>query len=347
MHARNSELLRTAAAAGLDPIPLDGDSGGLLVTCRGARMLGIFLRDTQENLLWVSAALRSSESARAFLAAGEWNLGGDRCWLSPELELHFRNAQAPSHENYFVPAAVDPGNYICTRQSDSAVILAAEGEVANLLHGAPFRFTTARTISLAPPPVATEGVSYVGYVLSSDLRIVTPDRDDAQYGLWQLMQVPTGGRIFIPVRRPPELVDYFQTNVARHCTVVPGHVEFPVTGTEKQKLGLRSVDTGGTMGYYRITSAGVATLIVRQAVSFAGATHADYPAHQPTRRDIALQFYNDASGPESFGEMEYHSPAARTANLFQVRDVSRTWCYAGTPERVQAVGRELLGVDLH
>lgn len=347
MLARESELHPIATAAGLDPRPLDADDGGVLVTRHGARVLGVFLRGTDENLLWVPEALRDANAARDFCAAGQWNLGGDRCWLSPELELHFRDATQPSPENYAVPAAVDPGDYVLTRESPEAVILASEGQVTNLLHGGAFRFTIARTISLAPPPVAIDGLSYIGYVLSSDLRIVTPDRADAEYGLWHLMQLPAGGTIHVPVRRAPEIVDYFQTNVAEHCRVTPDHVRFPVTGTSRQKLGLRGIDTTGTMGYARTARNGVATLIVRQAVSFPGARHADYPAHQPARRDVALQFYNDGSGSESFGEMEYHSPAARAANLFQVRDVSRTWCFAGPDDQIAAVGRELLGVGLH
>lgn len=339
-----NRLLETVAGAGLEPKLLKVPRGGLLVTVHGARVLGIFLDGSAENLLWVHRDLGDGKSARDFLAAGQWNLGGDRCWLSPELELHFRNPRNPSHEDYVVPPAIDPGQYVVRRESQSGLVLESGGQVANLLTGRSFRFTTTRAIHLCPPPLDIGGLSYVGYSLQSELRMIEPDRPEACYGLWQLMQILPGGSVHVPVREQPEAVDYFQTGVSSHCRVSPTQVVFPVTGNAKHKLGLRSADVTGMMGYYRPAPSGSATLVVRQAAVFAGATYADYPAHQPERRDVALQFYNDSGQIGGFGEMEYHSVAACGDNFFQVRDLSCTWCFAGRAARVAEVGRRLLGL---
>jgi hypothetical protein len=364
-----TELYRLVAAGGLEPKVLQADRGGLLVTVHGARVLGIFLGGSAENLLWVHPELGDAERARRFVAGGQWNLGGDRCWLSPELELHFRDPRRPSHEDYAVPPAIDPGQYVVQRESQTGLVLESGGQVGNLLTGRPFRFATTRAIHLCPPPLDIGDLSYVGYSLSSELRVIEPDRPEACYGLWQLMQIPPGGTVYVPVRGQPEIVDYFQTGVSSHCRVSPTQVVFPVTGNAKHKLGLRSADVTGMMGCYRPGPSGSATLIVRQAAVFAGATYADYPAHQPERRDVALQFYNDSgqiggcpipyrrpqagnrgggltprNAPSGFGEMEYHSVAACGDNSFQVRDLSCTWCFAGPAAGVAEVGRQLLGL---
>ena len=88
----------------------------------------------------------------------------------------------------------------------------------------------------------------------------------------------------------------------------------------------------------------MATLLIRQAEVAADEPRADYPAHAPHRRDIALQIYNGGAEIGGFGEMEYHSAAAWRGNSFQVRDVSRTWCFAGPSDGLRQVARQLPGL---
>ncbi len=344
MDLPHTGLHEIASAAGLQPRLFQEGRGRLLVTVHGARVLGVFLDGVAENLLWVNhAGLRDPEHARRFVAAGEWNLGGDRCWLAPEIELYFRNPRRPSHADWSVPAVIDPGHYTVSREAQAGIVLETRGELINPRTQSPFRFQLTRAISVCPPPVEAGGLSYVGYELSSELRILPPDQPTTCYGLWQIMQVPPGGTAFVPVRRIPELVDYFQTGVASHCRIERSHVAFPVTGQSKHKLGLLAADICGTLAYYRPGPGESAALIVRQAAVFAGAIYADYPAHQPQRRDIAVQLYNDDGSFGGFGELEYHSPAATATKLLRTSDVSCTWCFAGPVRRVREVARQLLG----
>ncbi len=347
MDVDKTDLFATARDAELQPYPLQGASGGLLVTVHGGRILGIFLSGVEQNLLWTNPnVLTDASIARSAIQQGEWNLGGDRCWLAPELELHFRNPKKPSHKDYAVPMPIDPGRYALRHEAPHGLILDNGGEVENLGSHEKFTFETTRAINLCNPPTSTDGLAYVGYELSSELIVRSADRPQACYGLWQLMQIPPGGTIIIPTRSmQPDCVDYFRTAVTEHCQAKPDHISFPVTGTAQHKLGLRPADARGLMGYYRPLTDGRATLIIRQASIFPGATYADFPAHQPDRRDIALQFYNDGGDIGGFGEMEYHAPAAVADNFFRTRDVSRTWCFAGPAPRVQETLRTLLDLD--
>jgi hypothetical protein len=348
MRASETDLLQIATDAGLRPHVFAAEAGDVLVTEHGARILGIFLQHQPENLLWVHPqVLAGSDSARQYVRSGAWNLGGDRCWFAPELDLHFKNPAQPSHEDYVVPAGVDPGDFIAGQLSANAIALRNVGTATNLRSKQTFRFELTREVRLTYPPLDIAGLDFAGYELSSLLTIPEVDRPEAQYGLWHLMQVPPGGNVSIPLRNPqPDTVDYFDTNIAGHITAHPTHIEFPVTGTAQHKLGLPAQDVTGAMAYLRPAAEGQATLIVRQATVFPGARYADYPGAQPDRRDIALQFYNDSGSIGGFGELEYHAPAASANNFFRVRDTCRTWCFGGPTDRVLDIARQLLGVPI-
>lgn len=348
MSADSSPLFDVCLKADLDPRVLTAATGSLLLTVRGARVLGVFLEGAEDNLLWTAPALGRPADATRLVLSGHWNVGGDRCWLAPEVELHFANPERPAHEEYAVPAAVDPGRYEVEDESETALSLRCDGELTNLLSRRSTTFELSRSISLCGPPCGyadiAPGCSYVGYELSSALAIRYVDRPDAAYGMWQVMQLPPGGTVHVPTRPGAELVDYFQTQVADYCKQTADQVRFPVTGKAQHKLGLRAADVAGRMAYLRPTGEN-GTLIIRQACVFAGGMYADYPAHARERRDIALQFYNDGGGIGGFGEMEYHSVAASPENLYVTRDISRTWCFAGPLSKLRALGAQLLGVS--
>lgn len=342
MDLRQTRLYQNAAAAGLEPHAFPRSQAGLLVTVVGGRVLGVFLGDAEDNLLWVHPELSTPERAKRHVASGAWNFGGDRVWLSPELELHFKNPERPTHLDYVVPADVDPGRYCVRQHAANGILLQGGGVVQNLQRKASFTFELVRSITLCAPPTDVAGLQYIGYELGSELRITQPDDAAAAYSMWQLMQIPPGGAVTVALRRSPEVVDYFQTNVADYIQLQDTHVTFPVTGRAQHKLGLRTGDARGLLAYLREVGGGEATLIVRQVVLFPGATYADYPTQDRSRRDIPLQFYNDAGEIGGFGEMEYHSVAATRDNFFCTRDVSRTWCFRGPAARLRALGAELL-----
>jgi hypothetical protein len=346
MKVDESPLYEITSQLHLRPQALQADAGGLLVTVRGGRVLGVYLDREDDNLLWTHPALGELASAKSFVEAGEWNLGGDRCWLAPELELHFLDAENPSHDNYIVPTKIDPGQYAIASRFATGITFATRGDARNARTGGKFAFQIARSIALCEPPIETRELRYVGYELASELVVDSPDRPEACYGLWQLMQLPSGGVLSIATHGKPALVDYFATGVDSHCRCAAGSVTFPITAQAQHKIGLAARDVTGRVSYLRPLDDDRGTLIVRQASIFPGAVYADYPAHQPQRRDIAIQAYNDAGSLGTFGEMEYHAPAACAANNFRTYDVSRTWCFGGSLARLRAVESELLGITL-
>jgi len=94
------------------------DGAAALVTQRGARVLGLFPAPDAENLFWTNPTLLDAERFRGFLAAGDWNLGGDRFWIAPELHYNVRD-RFRFNEKYALPPAVDPGQYSMTVQGET------------------------------------------------------------------------------------------------------------------------------------------------------------------------------------------------------------------------------------
>src|SRR5215210_3556037 len=93
----------TNAACPLGKLSVPGQ-GAVLVMPNGGRVIGLFTGENSANMLWANSALYEPESARALLATEHWGLGGDRTWLSPEIDLHLGDLADP-WGTYAVPRA--------------------------------------------------------------------------------------------------------------------------------------------------------------------------------------------------------------------------------------------------
>ena len=134
-----NELQAVLNDVGQAPIALDGK---LLVLPFGGRVIGLF-PCPEVNTLWVNPALGDAGRAREFLADPGWiNLGGDRTWISPEVDTHVKDPDAMM-DGYEVPKGVDPAAYEVVVQHRASVTLASRmavpfrrsGEVVELTGG--------------------------------------------------------------------------------------------------------------------------------------------------------------------------------------------------------------------
>lgn len=181
---------------GQAPINLDDR---ILVLPFGGRVIGLF-PCPELNALWVNPALGDAGRAREFLADPGWiNLGGDRTWISPEVDTHVRNPGAMM-DGYAVPKAVDPAAYEVVAHDRSSVTLASRMAAPFRRSGEVVELTVSRTIERldAPPFDLPEGTEFAGYRQEAVLTVANPGK--ARPGLWSILQVPGGGRIEMPVR---------------------------------------------------------------------------------------------------------------------------------------------------
>jgi hypothetical protein len=146
------------------------DGAAALVTQRGARVLGLFPAPDAENLFWTNPTLLDAERFRGFLAAGDWNLGGDRFWIAPELHYNVRD-RFRFNEKYALPPAVDPGQYSMTVQSETVTFRQHLTLTAYNQAGGTIQLEIERTLCPTRNPLHTlraaadlmAGVRYSGY----------------------------------------------------------------------------------------------------------------------------------------------------------------------------------------
>ncbi|MBE0695318.1 MAG: hypothetical protein IH586_00170, partial [Anaerolineaceae bacterium] len=68
-----------------------GEGTTIMISEQGGRIFGPFFEANQEGFYWTHPALNSPDSFAQFIAANEWNLGGDRNWIGPEIQFLYQN----------------------------------------------------------------------------------------------------------------------------------------------------------------------------------------------------------------------------------------------------------------
>jgi len=86
------------------------DGLSIILWQRGGRIFGPFIDEDTPSIGWMSQAFKNPRQFQALIKRGEWNVGGTRAWISPELQFHISN-RFDFDGSYSLPAALDPGNH--------------------------------------------------------------------------------------------------------------------------------------------------------------------------------------------------------------------------------------------
>jgi hypothetical protein len=117
----------------------------------GARIIGLYPRP-EWNALWVNPALMKPESlARAMAQPGWLNPGGDRTWISPEVEVNIGDP-ARMWDTYDCPKAVDPGAYYVTDSRPDSISLSTQMDLKFLRSKRQVKIHLTKTIRLLTKP---------------------------------------------------------------------------------------------------------------------------------------------------------------------------------------------------
>ncbi|QGQ99696.1 hypothetical protein EHS13_34965 [Paenibacillus psychroresistens] len=81
------------------------DAGQMVILERGSRVIELKAPNHDESAFWTNLSAIAEE---------QWNVGGDRTWISPELD-YFIDASG----EYDIPKQLDPGSYWMGDASDS------------------------------------------------------------------------------------------------------------------------------------------------------------------------------------------------------------------------------------
>jgi hypothetical protein len=326
---------------------LDLPGGGrLLVSQRGGRLMPFL--PSGESALWLSPALLDADGFDAFLRRDDWNLGGERIWIAPEIQFTIRDRR-DFWGSYALPAAMDPGSWTLECLGDDAFALRQEAVLSafNLASGTK-RVAVRRQVRPAPDPLRSgdgvvDGVAFIGYEHDVELRDLEPNAIAAQ--AWNLIQLIPGGWVLLPTLSEVTPRAYFEPVRPEHVVSTPDALELAITGAHRYKLGVDARAHLGRLAYLRRLDGTRACLMVRSFFNNPSSAYLEQPADRPGESGDSIHVYNDDGGAGGFGEIECYGQAIGGAapRRTAAADTTVLWIYVGGSAAITEVARRLLG----
>jgi hypothetical protein len=346
---KSVHLVQSLQQLGLNYQRLEVEGGGhLIVLERGGRVIGVFCEEHSENTVWVHPRLSDLELAfDQYVSGTEWNIGGDRTWISPEVEYHVADISS-FWDSYRIQQSIDPGHYKLKSKEEGSVTLQQNFVVNAYRSNKQLTLDLKKRISLVPDPLTKMGklgptisYTYVGYSL--DCTLINLNDEPVPLSLWNLVQLPSGGEIVISTRGKAAVHDFFMPSGPSHLSVRAGEVRFKLDAQSQHKISIKVSYVTGRAGYIREGKDGKYYLLIRQFEVDPSAEYLDVPVHALSDKGHCVQCYNDNGELGQFGELEYHTPVMeRTQGNKTLQDKSQIWCYLGRLEDMQRIQHLLL-----
>ncbi len=315
---------------------------------RGGHLLGPFDQTDGTGSFWLNPVWGNAAAFAEFLAGGNWNVGGLRLWLAPEIRFGVRD-----RNRYWETLTVQPG-----MEPDGSPVEVNERGDLRLDYRAKLQYynpdAAAKTLRLqrrvraVPNPLtgmADEnlvGLEYFGF--AHDCRLSQETRDGNPAEVWNIVQVWGGGRALIPLLGEFAYADYYEPLPDSHLIAGERQVALTLDGKRRFKIGVASHCHFGRIGHLREVDGG-AELLVCSYYNDPSAHYAEQPAGEPARRGLSMHFYNDGGMFGGFGELEGNG---RTIGVDgtpdDLEDSFSVWRYRGRKNAVAAAARLLLGI---
>lgn len=326
------------------------DGTEILVLPYGGRILGLFSPKTADNFFWTNTALETIESARNFYSKNDWhNSGGDRTWLSPEIDFFF--PKFPDTSVYSQPRQLDAGEYHIEK-TNNMLFMDIQLTMTPLRTMQPVKLQINKVISPALNPLRYEldcrylgELEYAGFTLRTSLNICDNDGNSTSVGIWSLLQLPHGGDLIMPT--------YSKTAPKIYCGNIPHQdlsikdksIVYKMRAKGGYKIGIRSFASTGRIGYVYQTGDNWALVIKNFFVNPSG-EYIDVPYDDPADYGYCVQACNADMEQYSFSELEYHAPSVgKNTGRKQYEDSSQIWAFRGTLENISMIVKKLLSPD--
>ncbi len=350
----DTQLTDTLAAIGKPSAVLRmPDGSALLALAHGGRALGLYAAGSPENFLWTHPALGSAAAAAEFYAGEQWhNSGGERTWLAPEVDFFF--PEFPRTDRYWQPRQLDPGDWQLSA-ADTHIHLVNRLACRLSRTGEEVSLVLTKAFAPARNPLSDDGafaypggVQFAGYTARTTLEISSAGAAEAgPVGLWNLLQLPHGGVLYVPTYAPGAPRVLFGDVPAGDVAVRSRDVRYAMQAAGEQKLAWRATVVAGRVGYLYAAARGACGLVVRNLFVDPSGRYVDVPWNDTQDLGYAVQACNIHSHLGQFSELEYHVPAVgagtgRTA----CEDVSQTWAFRGPREELVRIMGRLLTPDV-
>jgi hypothetical protein len=285
------------------------DESSAIVSEYGGRLLGLYPKNNCYSLLWINPEIKNVFKSR------QWEIGGDRYWLSPEREFFYEKPE--TWEDWFCPHGLDPAYYEILAESSKSCTLSSPITVESQIKKEIYNGEMTRQISLISDPISS-GLNYVGIEFVDDCVFFQPN---LQINGWSLACVISGGvsnpgTVLIPTKIEPKPLSYFRTIPEDRLHVGDNYIAFKIDVDDIYKLGIRPED----IDFSKMAKIGYVIKIPdSEEYGFVVKLSDDIPKSQEGCFDISrdhpdeeigvIQSYNSESTNKSslnFGEIELH-----------------------------------------
>jgi hypothetical protein len=324
----------------------------LIVTQRGGRILGPFLSPTAASIFWTNKACATPASLADFLESGDWNLGGERIWIAPEIQYLVRD-RSDFWGSIRVPAQMDPGQYHLDQPKPNQARLTQRITLeANNLASGDKTLQVEKLVAQVEDPLRylssyealLDDVTFAGY--EQVVTLTETKADDIVSESWNLVQLNPGGQLLIPASPQVEYSDYFEPIDEDYQMIEANHVRVNITGDRRFKVGYKAAQVFGRLAYFNQLDEGRAYLLVRNFFNNSASIYAEEPAGQPGNRGHSIHLYNDDGGLGGFGELEVNGQTiGGDTGRSSSSDQFVLWLYVGPAEKVRQLVPHLLGIS--
>lgn len=330
-------------------LSLDNNSSAL-ISDYGGRVLGLFPRNDNYNLLWISPNITKNIKSRS------WAIGGDRYWLGPEKSFFYEKPE--KFENWHCQPGLDPANYEILAKKENTCTLSTPIAIKNYLSNVHLRGEITRQFKVIKEPIKTGISDYCGIEYIDDCVIFQPN---IKANGWSLTCVISGGRknpgtVIIPTRSNSKPLSYFRIIPENRLKRAPDHVSFKIDVDDIYKLAIRPED----IDFSRNSKIGYMIRIPKsEEFGFIVKISSDIPKKQEDCFDISrdhpdseigvIQSYNSESPNNTalqFGEIELHfNPLKTIDNISHGKATHQLCSYIGTKDEILGVIEKYLGVS--
>ncbi len=326
----------------------------IIISERGGRVFGPFLEPAGESIYWVSGAFTQTETFRKFLDAGDWNLGGDRNWIAPEVQYIVKDRANPAGSES-VPAQMDPGQHRLDQPRSGQWRLRQDMTLTayNTATGLKELHLETLTRPIEDPlryvgnyHNLAAGVVYAGY--EQVISLSESKLDAIMSEAWNVIALNPGGVMLVPVSPSFEVTDYVPQPIdANFQAIHSNYVSLRVTGDRQYKVGYKAAHTTGRLAYLNYLDDGRAYLVIRNFFNNPSSIYIEEPAPHPGRWGDSIHVYNDGGQYGGYGELESHGQTiGGMTGKSSSTDQFALWLYVGAPGKIEEIAAHLLGIDL-
>lgn len=329
------------------------NNSSVIITQRGGRVFGPFLSEDSESILWASNIFSTKDKFKEYLDSGDWNMGGDRIWLAPEIQYNVKD-RTNFFDSYDLPENVDPGFYKLEGSSgvswtlDQDLIL----DTYNIASGKK-ELHIEKIIKKAEDPLRNlneydkliDGVIFSGY--EQQISLLEKKADNIASESWSLMQLNPGGRLYIPSVSTAEYTDYYEPVDNKFQQIGSNHIRLEITGNRRYKVGYNAAHVFGRLGYINNYKEDKYYLVIRSFFNNPSALYSEEPSHTPGKQGNSIHVYNDNGGYGGFGELEVNGQTigGRSGRSF-TSDQFHFGVYIGNRDKINKIAYNLLGINV-